>query len=934
MKRIKTKLIIILLIFSIVISIPPLLIQPSAETVSETQKIALNRIFIIGNKPGSFEDEFATIATIPLNIFMLPNGSQVIAPIIKSDLDETSRNFSSDWMNILGSHSNNLQAVVIGDLDNQHRKKLEQSLDQRIIPRINYSNIFELSSILARFDWLNSDNAVIAVVSNPQQFITNITQYSENLNFDFVTSNTTVITNTTLSGEVFNYSKYIQDNVGWVSFYVEWLEDNILTHEIIDPTGFTIDNTTQYSVQYINSLGSPKIYSVLPNVKPGLWTFKIRNESNPGVSENFTLTIKEYPGIRKNITIPENTLWLNLSIDWNNPYVNLDLFAISPSGRLVDWDILPNDIYPTRTLSIPFPENGTWEILVGWWEGSGSLSLEANIIVEQYNSSLLTSLIDAQNGAVIASLLNAPLLYASPEGLSTEVNKTLQNLKVKDVVLLDIANTSSSELLNQINSIANIQSHIINFTQVYTYLTALNYSNGLILTYPLEEYSSISTILAVSEIKPVLTLGNENITSLTRSAWCNLKPAISQSLQGLNTHPYYFEGNYLDERVPYYYSMREVSDEFNNLLNKLSIEDNLTITVFSPVEILPLSFERSILGKHIVGRFSNSGYNLDGVVLNSIFRDFNPQTKDGLKALLSFYAYSHGANFTDNNNITHPVFNRDNISQILLLENYTLQNHIGQWEIKKALENETDLWILTTHGYLDFSRLRDHAKLTLRETDMEYYYEPGMSVSNPDRNGDGLVDPLDWLEEEYRFVYIDGEWFNTNINKLNNTNIMFIACLVNPAIPNVLLNKGAGFILGAYRTVNFQAASWFSYKILENLLENKTIGEALVNALINCSIIYSNGLMNKYYEGVGDFTLQYVLYGNPEIKLCENDVDKIITDINNFELTGHAPSKGISDACVLGKQNYLQNIIDNLNVKYDFNFKIDFINISKEFITE
>jgi len=899
----------------------------TTETTKKTNN--LNRIFIIEDNENSFVDDFALLATIPANVFLDSNGTIIKGPIIKSDIDEGTEFFLSEWKEYCDNFGGVSQAVVIGDISKEKRILLEKLLDQRIIPRIEFNDVFSLANKIAVFDWTNSDTAVIAVIDNPDEYQTQILTNESMYQFVNSESNTTTYSNNINSGSSLTYNFLTTNDTGWTTISIDWDKNNTLTHEVIDPTGFIIDNTTAYTTEYTRSLGDQKILSVLPNVKPGLWNITIRNESATGEPENFTLTIKQYPGLRRDINIPPNTLWLNISISWEMPYIDLDLIAISPSGRVVDWSTITQQKLTNRSVSIPFPENGTWQFLVSWWEGSGSLAFNLKTNIETYNSTLFYSLLSSQNGAVIASMNNAPLLYTTPVGLTQEINSTLSRINVKKIIVLDLNNRSSSLLISQLNNTYIIEKHITNIPSTIDYFQLMGFNNQTIITYPLEDYASISTILAAVQNKPVLMLGKENITSLAGNTWLPLKMKIGGVLPQINEHVRYFEKNYLDERVPYYYSMVEVSDAFDKFIKTNNLPENLTITLIAPEKILPASFDRSLIGKYIIGRFSNEPSTLDSIIMRSVFRDSIIPSSSEVKSLLTYYAYSYGSEFIDNNNNKHSVFNRDNVTTILGENKADMENHTGSNKIIETLHKGVDLWIISTHTVLDSTGERDKSRILVRDIDAQFWFEPGGTSEDPDVNGDGIVDPLNWVEEEYRMVYLDAEWFKSNLDRINNTMII-TTCLITPMFSNIFLDKGATSIIGSYRTVSFQAIMWCSNIIINKLLQNYTIGESLKEALLNCSTIYSLNNRSDYEYGIGDFTLQLVLYGDPTLTLkSPNTTLTNCLTIDEFGENGHTPSKGVGLIAILGKSNDLPTIIDKINTKYGSTFSYNFLNVSE-----
>lgn len=928
MRNKKARVIFLLALACVAAFIPLNTYFTTGQPYSHLSQINLNRIFLVEQRSDSFEDDFMLLSTIPANIFSLPNGTKVLGPIIQSDLDDSSQIFLSDWKRYCDIYGGVKQVIVVGNVSLEQRRLIERLTDQRAVPQISEDDVFKYSNKIASFDWANSETVVLAVIEDPKTFSYQSDYNLSVLNFINVKSDFYSFSDTVLSGYDKNYNVTVADNVGWWALYVDWYKDNVLCHEVTDPTGFIIDNTTAYTTYYTRSLGRQRLVSIIPNVAAGVWSYRIENQSDPGVKENFTVTIKKYPGIFKNVDVGPNTLWLNASISWANPYVTLDLIAVSPSGRLVDWDILSETIKTTKSVSIPFPENGTWTFLTAWWEGVGSLNVNFEVKTTRFSPEIVDSLMAGQNGAVIASMLNAPLLFTKAEELSDYTRDTLIRLETKRIILIDVNNRSSENLIDALSGIAAISSHLVNITQIFDYIKAMNPNNEIVITFPLDNYASTATLIAAYQNKPIIFLSGGNITDLARGSWAPFKLAIKQTIQGSAEHPQYYEKSYMDERVPKYHTMVEVAGVFDTFIGGLFSIENLTITLIAPETIIPVSFDRSIIGKYVIGRYSNSYNFLDGVLMRDLFRNALNLQENLETSLLTFYAYTQGASFTDNYGVVKQVFNRDNVTAILQDKGFTIEQHIGLQNIKNELAKGVSLLVISTHGVIDITGIRNKTRLLVRSFDMPSYYEPSGTLTSPDINNDGFVDPLEWHEEESYFTYISRDWVEQNILRLDNTMIFITACLIGPGLSAALINKGALFVIGSYRTVSFPAACWFNYLSFKNYMSNQSIGESLKEALKNTGTIYTPGYENHSIVNEG-FTMQFIVYGDPTLRFSLiNSARTHCISIDDFPDHSHTPSKGIGLIAILGDKDYLPSIIEQINVESNWSLSFNFLNIS------
>jgi len=87
----------------------------------------------------------------------------------------------------------------------------------------------------------------------------------------------------------------------------------------------------------------------------------------------------------------------------------------------------------------------------------------------------------ASNGAVLASSLNAPLLYVSPSAISKNTKDVLYKLGVEKIYIVDIGNHLSSNVKEEIKKIANTE-HITTAKGTYDIIRETSGNNDVIFT--------------------------------------------------------------------------------------------------------------------------------------------------------------------------------------------------------------------------------------------------------------------------------------------------------------------------------------------------------------------------------------------------------------------------------------------------------------------
>lgn len=898
---------------------------------------ALRRVTVVWSDKDSYFDEFVYMAAIPMSVFHDTNGGVFASPLLFSDMDENSKALLADWKDYSDINGGISQAIAIGNMTQEEQDNVQRLIDRRVFPMLIGEDLYDLTARMALFDWNKPTKAVLAVVGHPSKPL--IMNYSlPNMVFSDVKTNSTWFSDFAMPSSWNNKTITIRENVGWVEIYVDWNGNSVLSHSIIDPTGFYIDNTTSFTANYTRSYGDQKLVSILPAVVNGSWTICVFNESVNTPRENYTVTVKESPGMRYSIDVPSATDWLNVSLNWNNPYADVDLFLINPEGRLIEWSVTTNTVFPSEAVSIPYPQAGNWTVLVSWWRGAGSLNVYGDYRISTFDENLTNYVESASNAAVIASLQNIPLLYVEPLELRNATKDALEFMGLNEIILIDTANMSSQHVLSSLTDIAGV-THLANSSAVFSYIKSIGSSEDIVLTAPTGPeggFFAPAALISAYQGARVLLLSETNSSNLAQGAWTVYEMRIASNLKSVESHPAYFEGSYLEERVPHYHSMVEVADTFGQWLIENGGIGNETLTVVAPSSRIRYTFDRAAVGRFIVGRFPEEFPELDSHVCRSILYNALVSANMGrLSALSTYYAYLHGANFTDNAGIVHTIYEKDD--SLALMRDYGLNplNHTGVEEITGALEAGIGIWTLSTHGVLDLTGIRENSMLVLRDTDVAWWSEPGGDLTHPDADGDGVVNPLYWDEEDIHQFYLSSKSFDSSIKNIHSAVVLITACLVGSSFPEVLIRRGAAAIISSPRTVHFEAAGWFTYLLILKVGESYTLGEAFRLALENTTTIYSKHQLSDYAHGRGDFSLQYNLIGDPHLGLINSNwTIPPSLDPSSVIIEEHTPGHARGRIGVLGEKGYLLDDLAILNQTYALDYTYIYYNTSLEQIDE
>ncbi|MBU1941419.1 MAG: hypothetical protein KKC68_06550, partial [Candidatus Thermoplasmatota archaeon] len=91
-------------------------------------------------------------------------------------------------------------------------------------------------------------------------------------------------------------------------------------------------------------------------------------------------------------------------------------------------------------------------------------------------------LASATEGAVLASTINAPLLYTTADLISQETIDTLYQLGVKNIYIMDLGGYLSSTVKDMLISVSDIKEHFTDYRIVYDYIRGITGKNDIIFS--------------------------------------------------------------------------------------------------------------------------------------------------------------------------------------------------------------------------------------------------------------------------------------------------------------------------------------------------------------------------------------------------------------------------------------------------------------------
>ncbi|RLF61114.1 MAG: hypothetical protein DRN37_01560, partial [Thermoplasmata archaeon] len=132
---------------------------------------------------------------------------------------------------------------------------------------------------------------------------------------------------------------------------------------------------------------------------------------------------------------------------------------------------------------------------------------------------------------------------------------------------------------------------------------------------------------------------------------------------------------------------------------------------------------------------------------------------------------------------------------------------------------------------------------------------------------------------------------DADLNNVHGSMTAYNACMMaNGKMNEVLLEHGGSASFGSYTSVSFVGSGWW-WNLFVHLIthENYTIGEAATYATARVAELYTPGANNG--PGNVDDTLQYVVYGDPNVHFVQPDWTSPEPLAINVNYGGHQPDK-------------------------------------------
>ncbi|HHH79303.1 MAG TPA: hypothetical protein ENL13_00170, partial [Thermoplasmatales archaeon] len=507
--------------------------------VSWQPVVPLKKATFVNFDENSYLDDYSYLAAVPTTVFYDKDGGRLFSyPLlfyqdpypVKED-KERSLNarqglnyFMEDWMSYCNGRLDGLTLI------NVDKNKVTQ-WPSRNTTTITGDNPFSVASQIALHDWSYSDNAVVAVIKENFEKPNEITKGKiDGKMFTYNVGHKHFEMEQPIIGTGGTYSSFNIDdeNYKYVIAQLSWPNHIDLDLQLYDSHLGMVDNAAgvysdprlETTGSYIHNYGKWQV-SVTAVPKKGfsdtgsekdLFNAMSFKELSKEIKNKCDVDVLLYPGVKFNLPkTPFGCRNASFTLRWNNPGVKLGFAVLDPvdneiCSSLSKEEIISGDSDNKNETTIHINQLG--ECRDG--ENYSICVFSVNNVSQpvdfrfdyswQQNFSKEESdcFVSATNGAVLASTLNAPLLYVSPSQLPKCTKEALYKLGVKNIYLLNIGGHLSANVKNELKGIASIKEEYKDARNVYSGIKGLSGRSGDIIFTTIDPW----TYWYVSEGKP------------------------------------------------------------------------------------------------------------------------------------------------------------------------------------------------------------------------------------------------------------------------------------------------------------------------------------------------------------------------------------------------------------------------------------------------
>jgi hypothetical protein len=509
-------------------------LQGFSKGISWKPVVPLKKVTFVNYDENSILDDYAYLAAVPTTVFYDKNTDNLISyPLLFYQNEEPGltqkelslnaypgiKYFMDDWMTY--SYNQLDQMTLINVPENQ----ISSSWNARDSTIINAETPWGIASQLALQDWSYSDNAVVAVINQNLEKLdmkhTGIMTGSipgdfktDQVNFN-VPKPEIGVAGQYESFEIKAPYKYVVANMYWENV----LED--LDLQLYDDQLGMTDASSNWNVLYgPGEVASSYVYNY------GRWEIGVtymptkatppdqgvmEQQYNSNVQQTSLLStigrgknkntqqvqIDLYPGVEMEVndTVPYGCRNAEFTLKWNNPSVALGFIVLDTSGaetasapsndeivQGVEEGVTERTIHLDKLGETTW--NSTYKICVFTLN---DVTTPVDFSIEyswnqNYTRMDGDGLASATDGSVLASGMNAPLLYTTNSLLPSETVDALYTLGVKHIYLINLGNHLSKDITEKLKAIAPIDKNYVDYKDLYDAIRLITNSNDVVFS--------------------------------------------------------------------------------------------------------------------------------------------------------------------------------------------------------------------------------------------------------------------------------------------------------------------------------------------------------------------------------------------------------------------------------------------------------------------
>ena len=492
----------------------------------KTEVIPLKKTTIVGFEEDSLLDDYGFLAAIPTSVFR--DDEKLFAhPLLffedeykfKDEKERSLNNyqgikyFMDDWQTFCDDKIDQMTLINI------EKNKIDswQANDYVII---NEENPFNLANSIALQDWSYSDDAVVAVIDesydNPNietKGLISDTLKSMDIGHEILEKDRPAIG----PGAVYapfeikdNSYKYMVADAQWADpgydIDMQIYDDEIGMVSSNTGTSWKHGEARELGGSYIHNYGTWEIaLTAFPkkSIEGKMQSmFESDTITSTGLFSKFksnkvTIDVSLFPG--EEIKIEDLPTFgckdAKFTLKWDNPNNMLGLTIVDPSGTEIASSLSTKDIinenYENTDNKVELEISALGEceedqhyriVVYSLSDINNPIDFEVDYSWSQkFSRKEGDCLAGATNGAVLASSLNAPLLYTSTDSLSEATKDVLYTLGVENIYLVNFGSYLSSnvkEKLNDIGSLIQINTH----SEIYDKIREITKSEDIVFT--------------------------------------------------------------------------------------------------------------------------------------------------------------------------------------------------------------------------------------------------------------------------------------------------------------------------------------------------------------------------------------------------------------------------------------------------------------------